>query len=85
MVFLSFFSKSWPKKPNSIPPLKPIHFEKEAFLPPKDSLQRTVNYRYRTLIYELWVIDKPILNSTIFCLLSLPFFAKTDKNFQPFV
>jgi hypothetical protein len=46
--FLSFFSKSWPRKPNSIPPLKPIHFEKKLFsAAPKDSLQRTVNYRYR--------------------------------------
>jgi hypothetical protein len=32
--FLSFFSKELARKPNSIPPLKPIHFEKEA-LPPK--------------------------------------------------
>jgi hypothetical protein len=75
-----------PRKPNSIPPLKPIHFEKKLFsAAPKDSLQRTVNYRYRTLIYELWVIDK-LTNSKLnnfFCLLSVPFFAKTDKNFQP--
>jgi hypothetical protein len=27
--FLSFFSKELAKKPNSIPPLKPIHFEKK--------------------------------------------------------
>jgi hypothetical protein len=58
--FLSFFSKELaPRKPNSIPPLKPIHFEKRSFsLPPqKIACKRTVNYRYRTLIYELWVIE----------------------------